>query len=197
MWRRNLRGLLLCGVLVFAVFAAMLGPASPPAGAQTNQVSATVETDPVPSNGDAADDAAIWVHPDDPALSTIIGTDKEGGLAVYDLSGSQIQYIAEFLPNNVDLRHGFMLGGQEVDLVVSSDRADQTIAIHRIDPSSRQLVEVATPIDSGIDIYGVCMYRSPRSGDFYVFATPDDEGPVRQWRLADNGSGGVTATAGP
>src|SRR5262245_41831515 len=38
-------------------------------------VLATVETDPVPNGGDAADDPAIWVNPNDPAQSAIIGTD--------------------------------------------------------------------------------------------------------------------------
>ncbi|HEV2950851.1 MAG TPA: phytase, partial [Actinomycetota bacterium] len=67
-------------------------------------VGATVETDPVAHGGDAADDAAIWVHPTDPALSTIIGTDKLGGLAVYDLSGAQLQLLDPARRmNNVDL----------------------------------------------------------------------------------------------
>ena len=38
----------------------------------------TAETTPVSHSGDAADDAAIWVNPSDPARSTIIGTDKLG-----------------------------------------------------------------------------------------------------------------------
>ena len=41
------------------------------------QVAATAETEPVPNSGDAADDPTIWVHPIDPAQSTIIGTDKK------------------------------------------------------------------------------------------------------------------------
>src|SRR5687768_14696287 len=53
-------------------------------------VTASVETTPVPHSGDAADDSAVWVHPTDPALSRIIGTDKLGGIAVYDLSGRQV-----------------------------------------------------------------------------------------------------------
>ena len=59
------------------------------------EVSATVETEPVPHSGDAADDPAIWIHPSQPSLSTIIGTDKLGGLAVYDLAGHQIQFLAD------------------------------------------------------------------------------------------------------
>src|SRR5210317_39521 len=68
------------------------------------QVTATLETEPVPSGGDAADDPAIWIHPTDPGLSTIIGTDKRGGLAVYALDGTELQYIPAGRLNNVDLR---------------------------------------------------------------------------------------------
>src|SRR5262245_62088203 len=41
--------------------------------ASLETVMATVETDPVPNGGDAADDPAIWVNPNDPAQSVIIG----------------------------------------------------------------------------------------------------------------------------
>ena len=172
----------------------MAGESWLPAQAQTTDVTATVETDPVPSGGDAADDPAIWLHPTDPASSTVIGTDKEGGLAVYDLDGRQIQYLAGIRPNNVDIRHGFPLAGQSVDIVVTSERDDDAITIHRVDPQSRQLVEVAPPIATGLDVLGVCLYRSPETGSFYVFVTSDGAGPVRQWQLSDGGAGGVTAT---
>jgi 3-phytase len=193
MWRRSSRGLFFLVARLAAGISVLLYPIALPALAQTSEVSATVETQPVPSDGDAADDPAIWVHPADPALSTVIGTDKEGGLAVYDLSGGQIQYIAGIQPNNVDLRYDFPLGGQSIDLVVTSDRADDAITLHRVDPQTRQLVEAGPPIDAGIDVSGICMYRSPTSGYFYVFVTSDAAGPIRQWRLSDSG-GRVTAT---
>ena len=41
------------------------------------QVIATMETEPVASSDDTADDPCIWVHPTDPSLSLIIGTDKD------------------------------------------------------------------------------------------------------------------------
>jgi len=85
-------------------------------------VQATVETDPVPHGGDAADDIAIWVHPADTALSTIIGTDKSGGIAVYDLAGKQLQYLSDGKMNNVDIRYGFPLGGAAIDLVGMTNR---------------------------------------------------------------------------
>jgi len=193
MWRRSPRVLsaLVVGVMVASV---IVGESWLPAQAQTTDVTATVETDPVPSDGDAADDPAIWLHPTDPSLSTIIGTNKEGGLAVYDLDGRQIQYLAGIRPNNVDIRHGFPLAGQPIDLVVTSEQDDEAITIHRVDPQTRQLVEVSTPIATGLDVLGVCLYRSPETGNFYVFVTSDGSGPVRQWQLSDGGAGGVRAT---
>ena len=193
MWRRSSRVLsaLVVGVIVASL---MIGESSLPVAAQTTEVSATVETDPVPSGGDAADDPAIWLHPTDPSRSTVIGTDKSGGLAVYDLSGRQIQYLAGIRPNNVDIRHGFPMAGQSVDIVVTSERDNDAITIHRVDPQTRQLVEVVPPIVTGLDVLGVCLYRSPKTGSFYVFVTSDGSGPTRQWELADGGAGGLTAT---
>ncbi len=179
--------------MTFAVVLMLLAPAWLPAQAGTADVIATVETEPVPSSGDAADDPAIWIHPDDPSLSTIIGTDKQGGLAVYDLAGREIQYISGIRPNNVDLRYDFPLGGRLTDLVVSSERGDDVIAVFWVDPRSRRLVEAGTPIQTGMDVYGICMYQSPRTGAFFVFVTSEDEGPVRQWQLFDDGNGRVGA----
>ncbi len=156
-------------------------------------VTATVETDPVPNSGDAADDPAIWIHPNDPTQSTIIGTDKQGGLAVYDLSGKQIQYLADGLMDNVDLRDGFLLGGQKVSLVTASNRKTNSIAIYKVNAQTRQLENVAArTVTHGLKVYGMCMYRSEKSGKLYYFGT-SKSGDVEQYELADNGAGKVDA----
>ena len=191
MWRRSPRGSLVLAVLVAAALAVFFAPGWIEAGAQTTEVTATVETDPVPSGGDA-DDPAIWVHPNDPSQSIVIGSDKESGLGVYDLSGNQIQFVSGIQPNNVDIRHDFPLGGQLVDLVVSSERENDAIALHRVDPATRQLVAIGTPFEVGIDIYGICLYHSPVSDSHYVFVTSEEAGPVGQFELSDNGSGGIS-----
>ncbi len=150
-------------------------------------VTAAGETAPVPHSGDAADDPAIWIHPTNPALSTVIGTDKLGGLAVYDLSGNQIAYYAGVQPNNVDLRYNFLLGGSRVTVVAVSDRATDSIRLYRVDPSSRGLTEVtARTLSTGIGVAGLCMYVSPVTGKYYVFIG-DNSGTNQQWELFDNG----------
>ena len=158
------------------------------------RVAAIAETDAVPSRGDAADDPAIWVHPSDPARTTVIGTDKRGGRAVYELSGRQIQYLAGGRIVNVDTRPGFPLDGTSIDLVTAGDRSNQTLAVHAVDPATRNLRNVAArPIRVGIRVYGSCMYRSSLDQRFYAFVG-SKSGEVEQWLLFDDSKGRVDAT---
>ena len=124
----------------------------------TFAVEAVVETEPVPHDGDAADDPAIWVDPTDPARSLIIGTDKQdgGGLGVYDLEGRELVFQADGAMNNVDLRGTVVVAGNE---------DDNTLAIYRLEPDGPELVPITQrPINPGIRLYGTCLYRSAVSG---------------------------------
>ncbi|MFN8176324.1 MAG: phytase [bacterium] len=143
-------------------------------------VTATVETDPVPDRGDAADDMCIWIDARDPSRSTIIGTNKRGGLAVYDLAGRQIQYL-KGETNNVDVRYGFPLGGRSVDIVAATTHHGRTIEVFAVDRETRTLAH-AGEIVAGIDLYGTCMYHDQESARYYVFVTSKD-GAFEQWEL--------------
>ncbi|MQY07679.1 phytase [Actinomadura macrotermitis] len=91
-----------------------------------------------------ADDPAIWNHPSDHRGDLVVGTLKQGGLAVYDAAGHEIQHLAAPAPprpgdepgrfNNVDLVYGFRLGGRKVDLAVVSDRGRDIVRTYAIDP---------------------------------------------------------------
>ncbi|BCY05065.1 phytase [Actinoplanes sp. L3-i22] len=105
----------------------------------TREITAKFETPALyddEAGGDAdADDPAIWVNQANRARSLVIGTAKNGGLRVYDLTGREVQTIAtpdggRF--NNVDLISGFKLGGQRVDLAVVTDRGLDKLRIYRI-----------------------------------------------------------------
>ena len=174
--------------LAIALFAAPLA-----SGAQV-MVTTTVETDPVPSNGDAADDPAVWVHATDAALSVVLGTDKGAGIAVYDLDGLELQFDPAGELNNVDVRYGFSLNGELVDIAAASNRTDDSIAIFKIDPATGLLTDVAlgSGISVGITVYGFCLYASA-SGDHYAFVNSKD-GEVEQWQLRDDGAGLVDGT---
>jgi 3-phytase len=146
----------------------------------------------MPDGGDAADDPAIWVNPVDPAQSAVIGSNKRGGLAVYDLAGKLIQYVADGRMNNVDLRDGFPLGGKPTTLVTSGNRNNNSIAIYRLDPATRKLENVAARVITTAEAYGACMYKSPKTGKFY-YILANKRGDVEQWELFDNGAGKVDA----
>jgi 3-phytase len=177
---------------LLALSVALLGCGEQPERSQPSagvqRVPAFRETAPVPNDGDAADDPALWTHPGDPALSTAIGTDKQGGLGVYDLRGRQLQYIAGGRPNNVDLRDGFRLGTRRVTILATEERDRDQIQLYRVDSDTRLLRPVAArPIEAGMHVYGSCMYRSAASGRFYVFVS-SKAGVVRQFRLLRRGN---------
>jgi len=181
----TLTGLFL--VVLFLFLHSPLGTRRP-----VGRVVPVVETEPVPSSGDAADDPAIWVHPADPTLSTILGTDKKRGLAVYDLSGRQLQFLPDGRLNNVDVRQGLQLGGLSVDLVTAGNRSDNSIAIYRVDRSTRKLENVAARKIITLPVYGSCMYRSGKTLRPYYFVN-SKEGDVQQWELLALPGGKVDA----
>jgi 3-phytase len=148
-----------------------------------------VETEPADSYGDAADDPAIWVDERDPSRSVVIATDKKLGLNVYDLQGKRLQVVPDGRMNNVDLREGFMLGGKATTLVAATNRTTRSISLYRFDPATRRLESIAAgTLESGMsDPYGLCMYRSAKSGNYYVIANDSVDGKYRQWRVFDRG----------
>lgn len=166
--------------------AAAAAPAATRKSART--VEPRVETEPTDSYGDAADDPAIWVDKRDPSRSVVIGTDKKLGLNVYDLKGKRLQVVPDGRMNNVDLREGFMLGGKATTIVAATNRTTRSISLYSFDSATRRLASIAGTLESGMsDPYGLCMYRSARTGDYYVIANDSVDGKYRQWRVLDRG----------
>ncbi len=163
-------------------------PASAPSGpvpSAGTPIVANAETTPVKHGGDAADDPAIWVDRANPARSTIIGTDKLGGIGVYDLSGKELHFYAVGRVNNIDLRDNFPLGGNKVSLVAGSERDSDDILFFSVDPATRGLTEVGS-VQSGLGVAGLCMYRN-NAGDYSVFVS-DSSGSVEHWAIESSGS---------
>ena len=146
------------------------------------EVAALRQTDPVGRQGDAADDPAIWIHPEQPAKSRVLGTNKKQGLLAYDLDGKLLQELAVGRLNNVDVRANFKLGAQTVDLAVASNRDHNSLSLFSIDRQSgelREAGEVPTPLK---EIYGICLFQ-PASGEIYAIANGKD-GTFLQYRLS-------------
>jgi 3-phytase len=150
-------------------------------------VPANGETQPVLTAGDAADDPAIWVNPNQPDASRVLGTNKKRGLYVYDLDGNELQELLVDRVNNVDLRQGFQYRNQPMDIAAASQRDRHAIALFRIEPQTgvvHSAGEVVTTLD---EVYGLCMYRNQQQ-QVFVFIN-DQDGRYQQYRILDSDSG--------
>lgn len=195
--------ILLAALLPIMVLGCSFDDEPDPIPADTVDVKAIAETTPVASADDAADDPAIWLNTKNPAQSFVIGTDKKSGLAVYDLSGAIVFQNQDGRMNNVDVRSDFPIVLEAGDpesaaptiVVAATNRTNKNIVVYGMDPISGVLTNIlAEPIPSNFeDPYGLCLYRSGKTGKLYVYAN-DKEGNVSQWRLHDNGSGQLLGT---
>lgn len=155
-------------------------------------VVATLETDPVKSPDDAADDPCIYIHFGDPSKNAIIGTDKQKGLIVYNTSGKIIHEYDFGRINNVDLRQGIQWNNDEITIVGGSNRTNNSIVFYRLNDPDQSL----TPLHNEVfaskvnEVYGFCMYQGPQK--LYAFVVGKD-GMVEQWFLSPTRSGQLNA----
>jgi 3-phytase len=172
------RALIVPGMLIAAFAAEASEPAT---------VTAVRETPPVGVAGDAADDPAIILGKT-PADTRIVGTQKRGGLYVYDLDGKVVQELLSGRPNNVDARDQFPWADGAAPIVATSDRADNAIALYRFDPKTKQLdAKPRARIATGFaEVYGVALGRL---GDTFVAVATSKTGEVGQWSLKASATG--------
>jgi 3-phytase len=148
------------------------------------------------------DDPAIWLNPSEPALSLIIGTDKDedGALYAFGLDGRVVRVVANLKrPNNVDVEYGLPFLGAAVDVAVTTERLANKVRVFRLPE--------LTPIDcGGIDAFvgeaqrapmGLALYRRPSDGAVFAMVGrkfgPAD-GYLWQYRLAVDARGCVGGT---
>ncbi|MEH2205369.1 MAG: phytase [Nostoc sp.] len=171
------------------------------------------ETLPVDQRADA-DDPAIYVNATNSADSLVLTSVKNGGLRIYDLSGNLLETVnpGGIRYNNIDLQYGFKLGNQSVDIAVASDRQNDKLAIFKINPNPTtpgQYLENITDSNIGTifqglpfeppysastrSSYGLTLYRSPITNDYYVFTSRRETGDIAQFKLIDKGNGKIGA----
>jgi 3-phytase len=156
---------------------------------------ASVETVPVGSGDDAADDPAIWVNPTNPADSLILGTDKQAGLYVYNLSGAVVQYLPVGRLNNVDVRQNVTSPSGMADFAVASNRSDNSVSVFSIDRSSGRLALVSS-FSTGDEPYGICAADGrSQGGDGLIVAVTYKSGAVVISRISETGQSGPRQTA--
>ena len=152
--------------------AAACATVPPITGDPAVAVTARAETPPVgTAREDAADDPAIWRNPVNPAASLIVGTDKKGGLYVYDLKGAQKSFLAAPGLNNVDL---IDISGGRV-LVIASDRSDLTtvnLFMALLDTATGKLAPAGKIAVGPGEGYGICMVKPAGSDGVIAFSAP-------------------------
>jgi 3-phytase len=135
-------------------------------------VTATAETPPVgTAREDAADDPAIWLNTANPAASLVVGTDKKGGLYVYDLKGAQKHFIPAPGLNNVDL---IDLPDGRV-LVAASDRSDLTkvqLFLALLDTATGTLAPAGKIVVGPGEGYGICMIKPAGAEGIIAYSAP-------------------------
>ncbi|GAA2981870.1 phytase [Actinokineospora diospyrosa] len=187
-----------------------------PAAAELPRVTAAVETPPnfdddAGGNADA-DDPAIWIDRARPERSRVVGTLKNGGLAVFDLRGRQVQHIptpqaptpdaeaGRF--NNVDIVQGARIGRRTLDLAVVSDRGRDRIRVYAIRDGVLTDITTAAPprafsateaeVDEQRTAYGLTVAPDPDGGAPWVVVSRRHDTRLGVFRLADDGAGRVT-----
>ena len=150
-----------------------------------------VITDPVAFD---TDDPALWVHPDDPAQSLIVGTDKEegGGLYLFNLQGEIVKSFTPMgRPNNVDVAYGFVLNGDTLDIAVTTERLANAIRVFSL-PDLRPIDNGGIPVFEGEEFrapMGISLYTDPSNGHISAMVGRKEgpsEGYVWQYQLMEN-----------
>lgn len=126
------------------------------------------------------DDPAIWINPEDPTKSLIVGTDKDslGALYVFDIRGKIIDSLVRKgiqRPNNVDISYGFPMGDKTVDFAVTGERLTSKLRFYalpdmtEINPGGIEVYVGETGLEYK-DLMGVATYKNPETGKTYVIA---------------------------
>lgn len=172
-------------------------PVPLPPGATLAEPTALAATDPVATDGDSADDPAIWVHPQFPSQSLVFGTNKRGGLEWYGLDGARLGLVSDGLePDNVDVAYSVQLGSARVDVLGAAVRGrEKGFMLWIVDPEARTAapaLAAAFPVFGGGTPYGSTLYRRARDGALFAFVN-DKQGRVEQYHL-DGASGAFVPT---
>lgn len=152
------------------------------------------------------DDPAIWIHPEDPKQSLILGTDKgdeKGGIYVFDLEGKILREksLLDLLrPNNVDVAYQLSLSDSSaVDIAVFTERGRNSIRVLSV-PDMQVIDAGGIPVFEGEEErapMGVSLYTNPTTGVIYAIVsrkTGPSETYLWQYQLGADSTGIVSGS---
>jgi len=142
------------------------------------QVEATLETEPVVSLDDAADDICIWEILNDATKSIVVATDKKYGLITYDLQGKKLHQYPVGRPNNVALFTPNNILNNDLPLICASNRTQETITFSFLKPdgSLTEIQNIKVPLK---EVYGITTYLAEQP---YIIVSTK-KGKVWQYQI--------------
>lgn len=155
---------------------------------------------PVPV--EQVEDAAIWVHPTDPAGSLLLVANKAHGVEIHRPDGLLLKHYADGTQvAGIDVLYDVPMGDKgPVDVAVAACQTDQAdgLRVWRVDPAKSKLAELTVPtkplpVMGAEPPLGVCGYHSRRTGKSYVFVTAAG-GLIEQHELTIASDGTVALT---
>lgn len=142
---------------------------------QVSTIYPLIETDSVIPYGDYADDAVVWIHPNNPELSFIIGTDKSenGRLEYFDSDGTRFGYSEDLSKsfNNITISYGYLLNGLVLDIVAASNRTDNKVQFFIVDSKQRSLIDISGNTQLEFEPYGIALFQDRQTNRFYCFVS--------------------------
>ena len=146
------------------------------------KIKADGETEPVRSSGDAADDIAIWVNPNNHDQTIIVGTDKKWGLVSYNLKGEILSEAMIGKVNNVDVLPLIKTKNKiTFPIICSSNRSDNSVIFHRLYPNGKlQALDEYKFFPDLKEVYGICFYED--NDRIFLFVS-DKKGTIEQWDM--------------
>lgn len=150
---------------------------------EIQSIPATVETAPMIGVGDRADDPAIWVSDSSDQASLILGTNKDEGLHVYALDGTELQFLDVGAINNVDIRGRFAVASNDEMGALSWFVITRNTAAPVLHIGDTQ-VQKAEP-------YGVCLGQDEIG---LIAAITYKDGLVEFWRGDQSKDADISAT---
>ena len=175
-----MRSRLLAAASALAVLAACVSAPSVIEGQA--RVAASIETAPAGARGDAADDPAFWLHPQDAAKSLILGTNKQEGLVVYNLDGSEAARLPIGLINNIDLRQS---ADRPHDVALASNDQVNAISVFLIDRATGTVSHRGDVPTGRLEPYGIC---SGREGGRDLAGVTYKDGTAEIWAISESPS---------
>ncbi len=148
---------------------------------EIQNVPASAETDPMTGCGDRADDPAIWVSNRGDQQPLILGTNKQEGLHVYDLSGRELQFLDVGMINNIDIRRRYA--------VASNDEKEALSWFNITGDSDAPVIHIGDTAVDKTEPYGVCLGEDAEG---LIAAATYKDGVVQLWRAKITPDGGLS-----